>query len=320
MPKKSTALIQLILFVLLALCLPQANAAPVCITNSKIGAQLNLPIFEWVNKDKPRKGIIIAAHGLTLYAQAWDKMAKHLANQGYQVYALDQRGFGRWRTESSKFGGTNKIEIEQSQQDLLDLVTTVHQAHPKQQLFCLGESLGSNMILAIVSEHPDLATGAILGSPCYKVRVHPKLRWAEDFAKEVIKPDSPLNLTPYSAPYLTNNPALAQACNADPMIYRKMTPAELVKVDILDDRAMSAAKKLPANFPLLIIAGTKDAMFKQTELPKEIKKFGTQNVSLNLLPGQGHLLMEHQPANPQIASLIDKWLANPSNQSIAIKP
>ncbi len=290
--------------------LTPANSAPVRIANSKIGAQLSLPIYEWVDKSKPRKGIIIAVHGLTLYAKAWNKLAKHLVSQGYQVYALDQRGFGRWRTEASKFGGNNKIEIEQSQQDLLDLVTTVHQAHPTQPLFCLGESLGSNMILLLLSDHPDLATGAILGSPCYKMRVHPELRWARDFAKELVKPDSPLNLTPYSAPYLTNNPIVAKACNTDPMIYRRMTPAELVKVDILDDRAISAARNLPANFPLLIIAGTKDAMFKSTELPQAVKKFGTQNISLNILPGQGHLLMEHQSVNPQIATLIDKWLAH----------
>ena len=94
-------------------------------------------------------------------------------------------------------------------------------------------------------------------------------------------PNRPINLEPYSAPYLTNKILpLAKACDNDPMIYRKMTPAELVKIDILNDKAFSAAKKLPADYPILMIAGTQDAMFKSNELPKGIEKFGTHNVSL----------------------------------------
>jgi len=292
---------------------PRALAAPVRIVNSQIGKQLNLPVYVWVDRAKKTKGTIVAVHGLTLYADCWNDLAMRLAAKGYRVVALDMRGFGRWCTESSKFGGNNKVEIGQSQQDLLDLVTTVRQANPKDKLFGLGESLGTNMLLLLFSEHPELGNGAILASPCYKNRIHPKLRWAVDFGKELVKPDKPLNLTPYSAPYLTNDPALSKACNNDPLINRKLTPVELVKFDLLDDKAIAAASKLPANFPLLIMAGTEDAMFKSTELPRAIKKFGTQNISLNLLPGRGHLLLEHQRVNADIWLLIDKWLKQQSH-------
>ena len=265
------------------------KADPVCITNSKIGAQMNLPVYEWVDRTKKRKGTIVAVPGLTLYAMCWDQFAKHLASQGYHVYSLDLRGFGRWRTDGAKFAGSNKIEIGQSEQDLLDLVTDLRQEHPTQPLFCLGESLGSNMALDLVSEHPELTNGSILASPCYKNRVHPKpMKWAGQLAIQMVRPNRAINLEPYSAPYLTNVPALAKACDNDPMIYRKMTPAELVKIDILNDQAFSAAKKLPADYPILMIAGTQDAMFKSNELPKGIEKFGTHNVSLTLLPGRGH--------------------------------
>jgi acylglycerol lipase len=292
---------------------PTPVSAPVCIVNSTIGQQLNLPIYEWIDKTRASKGIIVAVPGMTLYAFSWNDMAMHLASQGYRVFSLDQRGFGRWRTESAKFGGTNKIEIGQSEQDLLDLVTDLRQAHPNQKLFLLGESLGSNMALALVSEHPKLADGAILGSPCYKTRMHAKpLHWAEDFARTIIKPNRAINLEPYSAPYLTNDPALAKACNNDPLIYRKMNTADLIKIDLMNDRAIGAAKNLPAGFPLLIIAGSKDAMFKSTELPKAIEKFGSKNIELHLLAGKGHLLMEHQTVQPAIGTLIDTWLVKQS--------
>jgi alpha-beta hydrolase superfamily lysophospholipase len=285
-----------------------AKAAPVCIKDSDVGKQLNLPIYEWVDTSKKRKGIIVAVHGLTLYAYAWDKLATRLAGEGYRVFALDQRGFGRWRTESTRYNGDNKIEIGQSQQDLLDLVTTLRQANPGQCLYCLGESLGANMGLLLISEHPELTDGAILSSLCHKQRIHPKMRMPIDVAEEIVLPNKPLNLTPYAAPYLTNDPALAKACNSDPNIYRKMTPVELVKVDLLNGRAFSAAKSLPADYPLLVIAGGADAMFKQSQLPHALKEFGTRNISMNIFPGKGHLLLEHQIPAPAILTLIDSWL------------
>jgi alpha-beta hydrolase superfamily lysophospholipase len=263
----------------------QASSA-ICITNSKIGSELDLPIFEWVDKSKPTKGIIIAVPGMTLYAFSWNDMASHLASKGYTVYALDQRGFGRWRNESAKFGGDSKIEIGQSQQDLLDLVTTLRQAHPKQKILCLGESMGSNMALLLASDHPELVDGLILGSPCYKTRMHAKpLRWAADFAKTIVRPNRLLNLEPYAAPYLTNDPVLARTCDNDPLIYRKMSAADLIKIDVMNDRAIESAKSLPADFPVLVIAGAKDAMFKSQELPKAIEKFGTKRVQFHLLSG-----------------------------------
>src|SRR5262249_47012144 len=101
----------------------------------------------------------------------------------------------------------------------------------------------------------------------------------------------------------------------------KMTPAELVKVDIMDDKAISEAKKLPANLPILIIAGLDDAMFHQNDLLKEVQKWGTKNISLNLLPHKGHLLMEHQAVNPKIATMIDEWLADQASAgTVATEP
>jgi alpha-beta hydrolase superfamily lysophospholipase len=307
-----------------ALCLSligaqSANATPVCIKDSTIGKQLNLPVYEWIDPTKRRKGMIVAVHGLTLYAYAWNKFATHLAARGYRVFALDQRGFGRWRTESAKFNGTSKIEIGQSQQDLLDLATTLRQTHPSDSLFFLGESLGSNMSLLLVSEHPELTNGAMLGSPCHKGRIHPNLRMPIDFAHELVLPNRPLNLTPYSAPYLTNDPVLARICDTDPNIFREMTPVELVKLDLLNTRSFSAAKSLPADYPLLVFAGTADAMFKQNELPKAVKQFGTTNVTLDLFPGKGHLLLEEQLPAPPILNLVDSWLkAHNSKEAVAI--
>jgi alpha-beta hydrolase superfamily lysophospholipase len=309
MKKKIVGTLASLVVMLSAASIVPAKSAPVCIENSKVGQQLNLPIYEWVDNSKTRRGTIVAVPGLTLYAYSWNDMGKFLAARGYDVFSLDARGFGRWRTESARYGGTSKIEVGQSQQDLLDLVTNLRQLHPKQKLYCLGESVGSNMSMTLISEHPELADGVILGSPCYKTRMHAKpLHWAEDFAKTIVKPNRLINLEPYAAPYLTNDKALAQACDVDPLIYRKLTAAELIKIDVMNDKGIEALKKFPNNFPTLIIAGDKDAMFKSDDLPKFVEKLGLANVQLRMLPGKGHLLMEHQPVQPAIGGVIASWL------------
>ena len=56
-----------------------------------------MPIYEWSDPDHFYKGTIVAVHGLTFYAAAYDDLASYLALQGYRVIALDMRGFGRWQ-------------------------------------------------------------------------------------------------------------------------------------------------------------------------------------------------------------------------------
>ena len=85
--------INLIAFVLTTICAQITVAAPTCVMNSKIGNQLDLPIYEWVDNQKPRRGIIVAVTALTFYAKSWDCIARHLASKGYQVLALEMRGF-----------------------------------------------------------------------------------------------------------------------------------------------------------------------------------------------------------------------------------
>ncbi len=170
------------------------------------------------------------------------------------------------------------------------------------------------MILKLLSQHADLVAGAILVSPGYRNRVHPDIHWITDFATEVVAPGKPLSLNPYAVPYMTNKSALARSWSADPMIHHRITPKDLLDVYHINSQGMAEAKNIPPNFPILIIAGLDDGLFKTAELPKAIKKFGTHNVSLNLLPGKGHILLEDQAVDPQMALLIDSWLNQQSSQ------
>jgi alpha-beta hydrolase superfamily lysophospholipase len=291
---------------------PAALSLPHAKLDCDLGRELNLPVTEWVDDTSPKsdKGIIVAVHGLTLYAGAFDDVARHLVSIGYKVYALDMRGFGRWCQEGPKYGGDKEIHVGESQTDLLRLVQTIRGDNPQGKLFFLGESQGTNLSMWVIENHPGLTDGAILVSPCYHTRVHPTFRWLVDASHEIFTPTKPLNLEPYTRPYLTNDPVLTEKCDKDPLVNREMTPTELVKCLLENRHAIKNASRIPARYPILMLAGTKDGVFKSKGLPKEVKKFGdAKSIELTLLPGKGHLLIEHQPLNQEIAALMDNWLA-----------
>jgi alpha-beta hydrolase superfamily lysophospholipase len=185
---------------------------------------------------------------------------------------------------------------------------TLRQKYPNQKMFCLGESLGANMAAWLVSAHPELCDGAILGSLCYKNRMHPQPRWVVDFVKGVQHPNKRLDLTPYITPYLSNDRSLTQACLKDTKIFRAMSPVELVKADKTNKLALMAVEQIPHGFPILIISGEKDSVFKTSALPEVLNRFGSKELSVNILPNKGHLLLEHQSVKPEVGSLIDGWL------------
>src|SRR4051812_29812306 len=70
------------------------KAEVVQIQDSNVGQELKLPVMEWKDDAVPTKAIIFGIHGATLYSGTFDHFARHLASEGYHVYALDMRGYG----------------------------------------------------------------------------------------------------------------------------------------------------------------------------------------------------------------------------------
>jgi alpha-beta hydrolase superfamily lysophospholipase len=285
-----------------------AYSAPVCDANGELRNRFNLPVYEWSDPDVLPKATIVAVHGLTFYAAAYDDLASELAEKGYRFIAIDMRGFGRWQNENDKFGGDNLIHFTQTYDDVLKLITTLKQEQPELKLFAMGESLGANVALDLVSRNPDLCDGVILGSPCYKAKIHPKPRWAIDMVKGLQNPNRKLNLTPYITPYLSHSKELTTACLKDKRICRNLSPVELVKAQRTISWALLHVDKLPEEFPVLVVAGELDAVYNTKSLPGLFKTFGTKRIDVNIFPDRGHLLLEHQSVMPEISSIFDRWL------------
>ncbi len=304
----------LIAFLWQFLCSP-GSLADVCRDdNYHLGAKLGFPVFEWRDSAVHTKAIVVAFHGMTFYGLAFNDIARHLASQGYPVYAYDFRGFGLWQKDKLHYPSDGLIHFGQSIEDGQKLVLAVHEENQGEKLICLGESLGSNIALALISTPGEPIDGAVLSGLGVKAYMHPQPRWIVDFVKGLMHSHRPMNLTPYIKPNLAAEPELTKIYLADPLIYRQLSPADLIKASVTNKRSLKNVEQIPSNMPILVMAGAKDRIFKVKALSPLIKRMGSQHTTLKILPGEGHLLLELRPV-PVAMDTIDTWLAEETQLS-----
>jgi acylglycerol lipase len=273
------------------------------------GQSLNLPIYSWTDSATAPKAIIVAVHGVTLYSANFNETAKHLASDGYPVYAVDMRGFGRWQTESARFSGDDQIHYQQSQQDLEALIKKLHDENPDKKIYLLGESIGANMGLWLASKEPNLIDGLILASPCIKACFHPMPRMVPDFFRGLMHPNSKHPTRPYIKPFISDDKRVTAEYFADPVIMHTMSPVEMFKSLKTNTRSLLSAKDIPTRFPILIVAGKRDRIYHADAIPEFLQQIGAENTTVVIEQKKGHILLETKYVEPTILSVIDSWLA-----------
>lgn len=121
------------------------------------GARLGLTI--WPAEGKPW-AVIVAAHGMNDYANAFHLAAPQWAKAGVTTYAYDQRGFGRSPQRGVWAGEALMTE------DLRTVVTLARARHPEAVITVVGESMGGSVAAAaFASDRPPSADRLVLLSP-----------------------------------------------------------------------------------------------------------------------------------------------------------
>jgi alpha-beta hydrolase superfamily lysophospholipase len=49
-------------------------------------------------------------------------------------------------------------------------------------------------------------------------------------------------------------------------------------------------------------------VYKTSALSELFDRFGSKEIDLNIFPERGHLLLEHQEVNQDVAAIFDRWL------------
>lgn len=253
------------------------------------GAALGLTT--WAAEGEPW-AVVVAAHGMNDYANAFHFAAPEWARAGVTTYAYDQRGFGRSPGRGVWAGEDLMTE------DLRTVVALARARHPKALIAVVGESMGGSVaVTAFASDRPPAADRLVLLSPgVWGFRSQPlpnkTLLWfAANFTgSKVYTP--PRWLT--SRIYPTDNREELVAMGRDPLMIwgaRSDTLYGLVK---LMDRAADEVGRDPV--PTLYLYGDRDDIIPKVAAFRAAKGLTPQDRSAYYPAGHHLLTRDHARA------------------------
>jgi lysophospholipase len=116
------------------------------------------------------KGQIVIVHGYGERIEKFMEMAWDFSKAGFDVFAFDQRGFGR----STRLNPEGKDSIyvdhfEDYVKDLEQFLTEVVRPDGKKPIFLFAHSMGGLVVTMFLHKRPDLVDGAVLSAPMLSI-------------------------------------------------------------------------------------------------------------------------------------------------------
>ena len=286
-----------------------------------------LHVHRWC-PDTPPKAVVMLAHGLAEHGARYARLGEALASQGYELFALDQRGHGKTAQHGllghfADHDGWCKVV-----NDLACLNHYIRQQYPGLPIFLLGHSMGSYISQAYLMQHSCSLQGAILsGSNFQAARIYRGARLIARFERwrlghagrsRLINFLSfgSFNKTIKSArtefDWLSRDPAEVDRYINDP--HCGFVATTQLWIDLLGGlEGISSVKQLAQidpDLPLLVIGGDCDPVSagqRLNDLAGALRVAGLRHVELKIYPGARHELLNESNRDEVITYLSD-WL------------
>ncbi len=269
---------------------------------SSFASLVNVPVYQWQDKQRSPRAVVLAIHGLTMHGTIFDAFAKNLVSQGAIVIAPDLRGYGAWYKQSS----TAKINYQQSEKDLLALTCAIRKRYKGLPLFVAGESLGGSMAIRLAAKHPEVVDGLILSSPALKLCCPPKTM--VDSLVGLLTPGHELDLTGLMQQRLSEDSQITQEGLTDPLIRRRLSAVDLLESCRFIAGTRRYVAMIPARMPVLVMQGEADRIVKPSGALVLDSKLKSVDKTVELLPSRGHILIETQHIHPDDMNTIVSWI------------
>jgi lysophospholipase len=116
------------------------------------------------------RGQIVIVHGYGERIEKFMEMAWDFSKAGFDVFAFDQRGFGRSTRLNPE--GKDSIYVDRFEdyvKDLEQFLTDIVRPDGKKPTFLFAHSMGGLVVTLFLHERPDLVNGAILSAPMMSI-------------------------------------------------------------------------------------------------------------------------------------------------------
>ena len=215
--------------------------------------------------DDPR-AVMLVSHGHGEHGGRYAELARHLAERGITVHALDHRGHGRsggQRGHVDRFGDYVR-DLEAWRREVTAKLP------PETPVFLLGHSLGGLIAIRHLQTHPEADfRGAILSAPLLGIAVQaPRWKVALSGVFSRIFPRLPFSNS-LDPSMLSTAPGYVEAFRDDKLLHPTITPRLYTEMVAAMDAAFSRPDSI--RLPLLVLAPTGDRVV----LPEAVARFAS---------------------------------------------
>lgn len=126
----------------------------------------------WAHRDANARGTVMILAGFSEFIEKYYETARDLNNLGFAVFCFDWRGQGlSTRAQIDRRGWVPSYETMMA--DVLELAGYCKELATPEPLFALGHSMGGNVLLRLLQDHPKLFTAAAATSPLLGIKGMP---------------------------------------------------------------------------------------------------------------------------------------------------
>ncbi|MCA8902744.1 MAG: lysophospholipase [Hyphomonas sp.] len=213
--------------------------------------------------------VVVGVHGMNDYANAFHMAAPYWAANGVQVYAYDQRGFGR----SPQRGIWPDEEL--MREDLRTAVNVARERHPNAVITVVGISMGGSVaISAFGSDRPPAADRLIASGPGLRGwgALNPVYRaslWASARTRPAWVVSPPRGLVKIEP---SDNTEMLVRTWQDPLMQPVNRIDQVYGVVSLMETAHKRVDRLPASLPVLMSYGARDIVIPPNGVKRTAKR------------------------------------------------
>lgn len=260
--------------------------------------------YSWLPENP--KAVIQIAHGLGEHALRYHDFAKYLNGHGYAVYADDHRGHGetgreQHRGDLSQLGKLGPGGLRAAEEAIMNFTELIRSAHKGLKLAYFGHSWGSLMGQRIINRSDANFDAVVLSGSALR---HPLYMESGDLNKH----HKHLGDTGYE--WLSRDGQVALDFASDELCFT----ADALKLFGLFDamRLFGRPVKTVADIPMLIMAGTDDALSRKDSLERLAAAYsnrGVHDLTLRLYDGGRHEMLNETNKNEVYEDLV-KWFGS----------
>ncbi|MDZ4837589.1 MAG: alpha/beta fold hydrolase [Candidatus Melainabacteria bacterium] len=258
-------------------------------------------MLEW-NSANPKDAFIVCIHAWGLSAREFSSFGTEMSTRGFDVAALDVRGFGANRDQD----GMKTIDLDKAIKDIGQLLAAKRKSDPKKKIFLVGESMGGAMALKTAALYPELVDGVVCSAPAWRIFSLKTIT-----VKGVV--DQVLGEPGFAARFITNKASsdekLQKQWLSDSNYRMNYSAPEAFHYYRLMQSTPKNAKEIKG-IPVLVMQGLNDHLSKPCASVKLFKKLKNKSKQLAIVLGGEHLVLEENQLKPLVASFVEDWVLN----------